>query len=319
MDVPEGEFKCYGQQYTCCPNALPYLNDACSGDNFYYVCHDQNYVMGITEDNVECKVTEYIDPFQYIYRHDLAPLIEMTAKIAGKVVCDCANGQGLTSDEGSCPTDGSCTSCDSGYRLTGVSCEKNEDKPDTDEEEISADEVKVDENDAKKDPCFPNGAIFIVDGEEVRADELKVGDLILVGDGKYEEIIEFAHGDVDREDRDLFVELELDGGFKIRATRNHKTHDVYKADISQVLSHIDFADVKVGDMMPVEGLGMVPILSKRTVRDNGNINPIVVGAKAVVNGVIVSTLATPWVKVSKMAVDLLPHSVVRTLVKTFLH
>jgi hypothetical protein len=238
----------------------------------------------------------------------------MVAFATNKKICPCTGGTGLTVDDLiQCRSGDDCTSCTSGYTRSGSVCNENQnDVIDEEEEDVDATES------GSKSVCFSNSAMFTLEGGELlRGDELQVGHVIAVGGGRHEEIIEFAHREISRFEQD-FIELVLDNGESVRATPNHKTAALWREGAA--MNHVDFGAVLVGDLLPAaEGGERVAVVAVNLVKDSGSINPVVAGGEVMVGGVVLSTMATEWVRISNLAVDIFPKDAVAWFARTFMH
>jgi hypothetical protein len=152
--------------------------------------------------------------------------------------------------------------------------------------------------------------------KEKRGDELAVGDMVMVADGEYEEILEFAHAKISFH-RKKYVEIVMESGHSVRATKNHRT-DRWKRGDGE-MHWMKFDEVEIGDELEVVGLGWTKVTKVREWEGAGVINPVVRSAKVVVDGVVVSTLATPWCLSTYFLGKWTPTLIVKWAVQLFIH
>ena len=118
----------------------------------------------------------------------------------------------------------------------------------------------------KSGQCFPAAATVLrADGTIVRLDQLVVGELIHVGDGRYEPVFMFSHADAQAVA--VHVRITLSDGRQITLTSGHLLHEGFAGDM-KVGDTVDGATVKRLERVRARGLYSPNTRSGHIVVDN---------------------------------------------------
>lgn len=130
--------------------------------------------------------------------------------------------------------------------------------------------------------CFPSDSeVETKDGRVVGIGDVKVGDMVHVGHGKFSRVFGFSHRDL--QIQSAFVTLQTESGHSISASHGHFLH---ANDGVLPASH-----VKIGDILAL-GDGCSKVVSIAETWRTGLVNPQTEQGDIVVNGVLATTYTT---------------------------
>lgn len=150
--------------------------------------------------------------------------------------------------------------------------------------------------------CFPGAATVEVQGTgAVAMKDLKLGDVVRVGENEWSRVIMWTHKDSTYRGR-RYVRLDLNGGESFTASNGHIIW-VWEQGIRKA---VEIESVKNGWMVHVIGRGKVEVENvKEGAWDSGLYNPQTEHGDIVVNGVV-ATCYTKWIDMNVAHALLVP-------------
>ena len=130
-----------------------------------------------------------------------------------------------------------------------------------------------------KDGCFPKNAMVQTPDGEKQCGKLKINDMVLVGDNKYEKIVLFSH--FDKHTVSNFTQLTLSNGKSVSATGSHLI-TVFNGNQETLKS---FDTIAVGDKVQYNNK-LRSVESKAEVVGKGLVCPVTANGNIVVDNVL---------------------------------
>lgn len=151
--------------------------------------------------------------------------------------------------------------------------------------------------------CFPaNAKVELDNGAFIRMDQLKIGDRVAVGKGKFSEVFIFTHQN--KLARRTFLRFHTSSLRDITVTSGHYLRVGNQLKAAAVVS--------IGDILTLESGEQTTIVGLSKVDDIGLFNPQTLHGDIVINGIVASTYTTAvHAKIAHSALALLRFVVAR--------
>jgi len=128
--------------------------------------------------------------------------------------------------------------------------------------------------------CFPADAqVTLRDGRSARISEVRIGDEVSVGNGRFSRVFFWTH--FDKHVQSQFVRLTTNSGNVLEASAGHFVYANGKM--------VPAARVEIGDQIPLSSGTLSKVVDITTVEKSGLFNPQTLSGDIVVNGIVAST------------------------------